>query len=33
MENTSPWFPVGLIQELEEILGRKVDLLTEEGIY
>ena len=32
-ENTSPWFPVGLIQELEDLLGRKVDVLTEDGIY
>lgn len=32
-ENTSPWFPVGLIQELEDLLGRKVDVVTEEGIY
>ena len=32
-ENTSPWFPVGLIQELEDLLGRKVDVVTVEGIY
>ncbi|MGH7963874.1 MAG: nucleotidyltransferase family protein [Candidatus Binatia bacterium] len=32
-EHTSPWFPVGLIQELEDLLGRKVDIVTEEGIY
>ena len=31
--NTSSWFPVGLIQELEELLGRKVDVVTEDGIY
>lgn len=32
-ENTSPWFSVGLIQELEELLGRKVDVVTEQGSY
>ena len=32
-EQTSPWFPVGLIQELEELLGRKVDIVTEKGVY
>lgn len=29
---TSPWFPIGLIDELEEMLGRKVDVLTDGGI-
>ena len=33
MEDTNPWFPVGLIQELEDLLGRKVDVVTEDGIY
>ncbi len=33
MEQTSPWFPVGLIQDLEDLLGRKVDIVTEGGIY
>ncbi len=32
-EHTSPWFPVGLIQDLEELLGRKVDVVTEDGVY
>ena len=32
-EQTSPWFPVGLIQDLEYLLGRKVDIVTEGGIY
>ena len=27
--DTSPWFPVGLIEELEGLLGRKVDVVTE----
>jgi predicted nucleotidyltransferase len=29
---TSPWFPVGLIDDLEELRGRKVDVLTDGGI-
>ncbi|NEQ33958.1 MAG: nucleotidyltransferase family protein [Leptolyngbya sp. SIO4C5] len=29
---TSPWFPVGLIQDLEELLERKVDVVTEGGL-
>ncbi len=29
---TSPWFPAGLILELEEVLDRKVDVVTEKGL-
>jgi hypothetical protein len=29
---TTPWFPAGLILELEEALGRKVDVLTTKGL-
>jgi predicted nucleotidyltransferase len=29
---TSPWFPAGLILELETALGCKVDVVTEKGI-
>lgn len=29
---TSPWFPAGLILELEALLGRNVDVVTEKGI-
>ena len=29
---TSSWFPVGLIQDLEDLLGRKVDVVTEGGL-
>ncbi len=29
---TSPWFPAGLILELEEALGRHVDVVTENGL-
>jgi uncharacterized protein len=32
-EHTSPWFPVGFIQDLEALLGRKVDVVTENGVY
>ena len=31
--NPSPWFPAGLIIDLEELLGCKVDVVTEDGIY
>lgn len=29
---TTPWFPAGLILELEDVLGRKVDVVTEKGL-
>lgn len=32
-EKTSQWFPSGLVAELEEILGRKVDVITEDSLY
>lgn len=28
----SPWFPMGLIEELETLLGCKVDVVTEKGL-
>ena len=28
----SPWFPAGLILELEELLGRHIDVVTESGL-
>ncbi|MBD2080609.1 nucleotidyltransferase family protein [Leptolyngbya sp. FACHB-17] len=31
-EKTSAWFPGGLLMDLQELLGRKVDILTEQGI-
>ncbi|MBE9009733.1 nucleotidyltransferase family protein [Pseudanabaenaceae cyanobacterium LEGE 13415] len=31
-KNRSPWFPVGLIQDLEKLLDRKVDVATEKGL-
>ncbi len=32
-ESLSPWFPVGLIQELEALLGHKVDVVTEKSLH
>ncbi|MBI3319168.1 MAG: nucleotidyltransferase family protein [Candidatus Omnitrophica bacterium] len=28
----TPWFPGGLIAELEELLGRRVQVITERGL-
>lgn len=28
----SPWFPVGLVMELEQLLGRRVDITTPRGL-
>lgn len=28
----SPWFPGGLVVELEELLGRRVQVITERGL-
>jgi len=30
--NPSPWFPGGLVVELEELLGRRVQIVTERGL-
>ena len=32
-ENLSPWFPVGLIQDWESLLGRKVDVVTAKSVH
>jgi predicted nucleotidyltransferase len=32
LTKTSPWFPGGLLMDLQELLGRRVDVLTEDGI-
>ncbi|MCU0251935.1 MAG: nucleotidyltransferase family protein [Vicinamibacterales bacterium] len=32
-EHTSPWFPAGLMLDLQDLLGRKVDVVTEDGLY
>lgn len=29
----SPWFPGGLLADLEELLGRKVDVVEPEGLH
>ena len=31
--HASPWFPAGLILDLEELLGRNVEVVTEESVY
>ncbi|MEL6491933.1 MAG: nucleotidyltransferase family protein [Cyanobacteria bacterium J06621_3] len=28
----TPWFPGGLLMDLQDLLGRKVDILTDKGI-
>jgi len=30
---TSPWFPAGLVEELEALLGRPVDVVTENSLH
>lgn len=32
LEQSSPWFPAGLVLELQQLLGRKVDVVTEQGL-
>ena len=32
-EKHSPWFPGGLVADLEELLGCKVDVLTEPALH
>jgi len=29
----SPWFPVRFIRDLEELLGRRVDVVTRNGLH
>ncbi len=31
--NTSPWFPVGLVCDLEELLNRRVEVITEGSLH
>ena len=33
VEHTSPWFPAGLKLDLEQLLGRPVDVVTEGGLH
>ncbi len=30
--NASPWFPGGFVMDLEELLGRRVQVITERGL-
>ena len=32
-ETLSPWFPTGLIRDLEALLGRKVDVVTARSLH
>jgi predicted nucleotidyltransferase len=32
LSKISPWFPSGLMQDLQSILGPKVDIVTSEGL-
>jgi hypothetical protein len=32
LDRVSPWFPGGLLMDLQDLLGCKVDVLTERGI-
>ncbi len=31
--DTPPWFPGGLVVDLEELLGRPVDVVTEDALH
>lgn len=33
LENTTPWFPGGLLIDLENLLGRKVDIATDDSLH
>jgi uncharacterized protein len=30
---TTPWFPAGLILELEELLGHRIEVVTEQSLH
>jgi predicted nucleotidyltransferase len=32
-DSTSPWFPAGLVEELERLLRRHVDVVTEQSLH
>jgi hypothetical protein len=32
-DSTSPWFPAGLVMDLEALLGCRVHVVTEDGLY
>ncbi|MCH8077523.1 MAG: nucleotidyltransferase domain-containing protein, partial [SAR324 cluster bacterium] len=31
--STTPWFPAGLIEDLQGLLGRKVEVVTENALH
>ncbi|MGB5596390.1 MAG: nucleotidyltransferase family protein [Crocosphaera sp.] len=33
LSKISPWFPVGLIEDLENLLNRKVDIVTTKSLH
>jgi uncharacterized protein len=33
IDRVSPWFPVGLMHDLQDLLGREVDVVTERGLH
>ena len=33
LSRISPWFPVGLIEDLEKLLNRKVDIVTTKSLH
>ena len=33
LEKITPWFPGGLLIDLEDLLGYKVDIVTEQGLH
>ncbi len=33
LDKISPWFPVGLIQDLEDLLNAKVDVVTPQSLH
>ena len=32
LEKTTPWFPGGLLMDLQDLLGYRVDIVTEKGL-
>jgi predicted nucleotidyltransferase len=33
LKKISPWFPTGLIGDLEDLLGKKVDIVSAKGLH
>jgi len=32
-DTTSPWFPAGLVEELERLIDRRVEVVTEQSLH